>query len=149
MDRALLAIAETAEKGGAVPRLAIFAGSVVVYGLPIGAADAARRMRESIAHAIYDDAKPKRRERDEVFQWSYQVAESQIADLGGSALGYQSEALSLGDVLMILIPTGEQITTKVVRVPFGAVDSWFAGSFEAKSESGGGFVGGFVSMPVD
>lgn len=146
MDEALQGIVEAAERGVAVPRIALFTGSLTVFGLPISSGKASELMKSSVAEAIYRDAKPKRREREEASRQSWLEADAQVAVLSPN-LHPNSGALSLGEAILVSMPSGEQVMTPAVRVPLAAVNAWFVGSFESKESSGGGFFG-FVSMPL-
>ena len=60
-------------------------------------------------------------------------------------MGSQSAVMSLKEVVVVLIPTGEKLTIATLRVPLASVDAWFIGHYESKAASGGAsfFVGIF------
>jgi hypothetical protein len=151
MDQALVAIAEAAERGQQVPRVALLTAAGTISGLPIGSTEYLVRLRPSLSAAHLANLKAsegvKRRERDAAMAQSEQWADADIASFG-AALDGPAGAITLGDVSVILSATGEVVTTAVVRVPFIAVSAWFTGAFEAKKPSGGGgfFIGGMVPL---
>lgn len=151
MDHALVAIAEAAERGQQVPRVAILTAAGILSGLPIGSTEYLVRLKPSLAEAHFKNLKAtegvKRRDRDAAQTRSEAWADADIGAFG-SVLEGPSGAITLGDVSVIVSATGETVTTAAVRVPFEAVSGWFTGSYDAKKPGSGGFFVGAL-VPLD
>lgn len=144
MDTGLQAMARAAERGEAVPRVALLTSSGTIFGQPISSTELIERYRASS-----DPTTVRRRDTakaEAAAGWVNDVAD-QLSALDD--LGPDSSALCLGDV-RILTALGGEVIPPALRVSIEAVDSWFIGLFSgAFAPIGGkvGFIGG--SVPVD
>ena len=147
MDTALKAIAEAAERGDRVPRVALLTGSATIFGVPISSTEYLIRARPNMAEAHMKGYRIRKRDRAEATRLAEGAVDEELRSYGNE-LGSSSGAISLGDVSFVIAATGEVVTPAVMRVPLQSVNAWFTGGFESKSPKGGGFAFFGASVPI-